>query len=160
MQHYLKVPIRSGLIKSPFRKDNNPTCGFYYSKKGRLYLHDFGTDEYFDVFEVVKRKYGLSFYKAMNKIIDEKDQFSTEIRSELDAPELEFIPGANNFSYFYTYGITDETLLKHGVSNARAIYVNESLTWRATEKNPIFVYSFPSGNFKLYRPLSVDKSKK
>lgn len=42
MEHYLGVPIKKGLLKSPLRNDNKPTCAFYRSKKsGRLIFKDF-----------------------------------------------------------------------------------------------------------------------
>lgn len=159
IEYYLKIPIRSGLYRSPFRKDRKPTCSFYYGKSGRLYFHDFATSEHFDVFEIVKRKYSLSFNKAVDKIISERDKFTTA-EVDLDKPNLEYIPGPDNFKYFNEFGISDATLNRYGVKNARAVYINETLSWRATEKNPIFVYKFATGNFKLYRPLSADKSKK
>lgn len=38
MEHYLGVPVKKGLLKSPLRQDNKPTCAFYRNKKEILYL--------------------------------------------------------------------------------------------------------------------------
>lgn len=127
MEYYLKTTIRSGLIRSPFRTDRNPTCGFYYSKTKRLYLHDFATNEHFDVFEIVKRKYGLSFPKAIDKILEDKDKF-IESKSIINETSLEYIPGPDNFKYFEKFGIQALTLRLYGVSNARAVYTDETLS--------------------------------
>ena len=29
MEHYLGIPVKKGLFKSPLRRDKNPTCAFY-----------------------------------------------------------------------------------------------------------------------------------
>ena len=29
MEHYLGIPVKKGLFKSPLRKDNHATCAFY-----------------------------------------------------------------------------------------------------------------------------------
>lgn len=160
MEYYLATKIDSRLIRSPFREDQKPTCGFYYGKTGRLYLHDFGTGEHFDAIEIVRRKFRLSFPKALDKIVDERHNFTTT-EVKLDDPKhIEYVAGNGDLSYFYQFGITDKTLKKFGVSTARAIYIDETLFWRATDKNPIFVYRFASGKIKLYRPLSTDSTKK
>ena len=36
MEHYLGIPVKKGLFKSPLRKDKNPTCSFYWNKNGDL----------------------------------------------------------------------------------------------------------------------------
>ena len=63
MEHYLNVPVKKGLFRSPLRDDKNPTCSFTYDKHGRLVLKDFSGDFYGDVFEVVRRVYNLSSYQ-------------------------------------------------------------------------------------------------
>lgn len=161
MQYYLGREITPKLIRSPFREDKHPTCGFYYGKTGRLYLHDFATDEHMDCIEIVKRKYKLSFPKAIDFILADADKFETEEKQDLNETKvLEYIPGNQDFTYFLKLGIKSSTLKKYGVYTARAIYIDEQLFWRATEKNPIFIYQFPSGTFKAYRPMSKDRENK
>lgn len=146
---------------NPFRDDTRPTCGYYYGKTGRLYLHDFGTDEHLDCIEIVKRKFKLGYIGALDKIIADREKFDVESIAELNAhAKLEYVIGNKNFDYFHKLGITEKTLKKYGVSTARALYIEEDLYWRSTEKNPIFIYQFPSGTFKAYRPLSKDSTKK
>lgn len=41
MEHYLGIPVRKGLFKSPLRQDNNPTCAFYRNASGDLIFKDF-----------------------------------------------------------------------------------------------------------------------
>lgn len=39
-EHFLEVKVEPGLFKSPFRKDNSPSCSFIRSRKGDLLLVD------------------------------------------------------------------------------------------------------------------------
>lgn len=160
MSYYLQTEVSSRLIRSPFRKDDKPTCGFYYGKTGKLYLHDFGTGEHFDVISVLQKKFNLSYYKAQLKLLEDENKFKTDVKTSIVKHHIEYIPGNNDRSYFYRYYITDNILDAYRVSTAKAVYVDEKLFWRSTEKNPIFVYTFPSGSFKLYKPLSPDPTKK
>ena len=41
MEHYLGIPVKKWLFKSPLRKDNTPTCAFFRDSAGRLVFKDF-----------------------------------------------------------------------------------------------------------------------
>lgn len=41
MEHYLGIPVKKGLFKSPLRVDSRPTCAFYRNKKAQLSLKIF-----------------------------------------------------------------------------------------------------------------------
>lgn len=41
MEHYLGIPVKKGIFRSPLRTDNNPTCSFDRDKYGRLVFKDF-----------------------------------------------------------------------------------------------------------------------
>lgn len=160
MSYFLGTEITSRLIRSPFRHDENPTCGFYYGRTGCLYLHDFATDEHFDCIEIVKKLYSLNYTKAVQLIFIESDKYGIAESKLHESKNIEYVAGKDDFSYFLKLGIKLETLKKYNVKTARALYIDEDLYWRATDKNPIFIYQFPSGRFKAYRPLSPDKKKK
>jgi hypothetical protein len=54
MSFYLGIPLNfTNLVKSPFRKDDNPTCGFHYNKYNRLRFRDFSGHFWGDCFDVV-----------------------------------------------------------------------------------------------------------
>ncbi len=162
MEFYLEEKITPKLIRSPFREDNSPTCGFYYGSTGRLYLHDFGTDEHMDCIEIVKKKYNFSYSRALDKIMEDSDKFKTADQVNLDHnKKLEYVLGdEQQLNYFDQYFIKKSTLLKYKVFPARTVYTDEAVSWRSTERNPIFVYLFESGRIKAYRPLSPDRSGK
>lgn len=72
MEHYLGVPVRKGLLKSPLRRDQRPTCAFYRSKKsGRLIFKDFSGDFSGDFVSVVMRVHNCSYGKALQIIAND-----------------------------------------------------------------------------------------
>lgn len=73
MEHYLGIHVKKGLVKSPLRKDNNPTCSFYRNKHGTLIFHDFSGHFSGDAFSVVMYKYNCDFYKALQIIANDFD---------------------------------------------------------------------------------------
>lgn len=62
--------------------------------------------------------------------------------------------------YWEQYGITKETLALYGVEFALEVYIGD-FTWDISEPdNPIFVYNFPSGRKKFYKPLTKNRKRK
>lgn len=53
---------------SVFRKDDNPSTGFYISSSGKLIYNDLATSEKLDCFSFVSKKFNLSYGKALLKI--------------------------------------------------------------------------------------------
>lgn len=156
------LKIGHKLIKSPFREDKKPTCSFYYSKSGRLYLHDFGTGQHIDCFEVVKLKFGISYNEAVKRIIDDQEHFvPNEVLTSSNTRKIEFIIGDyGSFEYYNRFHISNPTLLKYNVYPAKVIYQDEVIIARGSKLNPLFVYLSSSGNIKWYRPLAKDSTKK
>lgn len=152
----------SRLIRSPFREDKKPTCGFYYSKSGRLYLHDFGTEEHFDCIEIVKRKYDLSYSKALEKIIQDREHFSIMDPVKRDEVSIiEFTLGTQkSLKYFHEFSITNPTLEAYKVFPAKTVYKNSKVMARSTKDDPVFIYIMPSGRVKIYRPLTSNSENK
>ena len=44
MSTYYGVPIRTGLFKSKFRPDSNPTVCYYNNSTNKIIVKDFGSD--------------------------------------------------------------------------------------------------------------------
>ena len=160
MEYYLKIKIQKKLILSPFREDQKPTCGFYYNSNGILKLHDFATGEHFDIFDVVKKKYNITYYQALIRMNYEKDKFSNMDSNKLIKEEVVYtFTETTNFEYFDRYFITDRTLRRFKVRSVKTLYVNQNVSKRSNSNNPIFAYTFPSGKFKFYRPLTKGEDK-
>lgn len=115
-----------------------------------------------DCFEIVKLKFGLSYSEAIQRIIADQEHF-TENDSYIQEKDskMEFLLGdTKSLAYFHNFGITNETISKYKVFPAKTVYKNEEAIAKYRKDNPIFVYLYPSGRLKTYRPLSNDKTKK
>ena len=71
LQYYLNIPVKKGLFRSPFRKDKHPTCGFYTNKHGDIIFKDFSGQFYGNFIEVVKKKYNVGYYEALEIIAND-----------------------------------------------------------------------------------------
>ena len=89
MEHYLGIPVKKGLFKSPLRQDNHPTCAFYRSKNGDLIFKDFNGSFCGNAISVVMYKFNCTFYKALQIIAND---FGIIKRPELEVnkPKLEY----------------------------------------------------------------------
>lgn len=71
MEHYLGIPVRKGLFKSPLRSDSKPTCAYYRNKKGDLVFHDFRGCFHGNFISVVMYKFDCSYGKALSIIAND-----------------------------------------------------------------------------------------
>lgn len=72
LTHYLGLPVRKGLYKSPLRRDKRPTISFYRSKtNGRIMYKDFGNGFCGDFVSIVMYKFNCSYYKALQIIAND-----------------------------------------------------------------------------------------
>ncbi|MEG0773576.1 hypothetical protein [Clostridium sp.] len=72
MEHYLGAPVRKGLLKSPLRNDNKPTCAFFRNpKSGRLIFKDFAGFFIGDFMSVVMYKFSCTYSRALQIIAND-----------------------------------------------------------------------------------------
>lgn len=69
--HYFGEFSLTGRYPSKFRKDRNPSTGFYISKKGRITYNDFTNSEKMDCFAFVAKLHNISYGEAVRKIAAE-----------------------------------------------------------------------------------------
>ena len=176
MSKYLGIPIEKGKFSSPFRKDENPSCVFYYTKFGTLNFKDWATNETYNCFEIVSKIHNLGFKEALERInkdfklnlgsYEEPSSVLGQI-APLDLPdpkEIKYIKGKftkEDKAYWRQYGITLSTLEKFKVYKADFIYKDGKLFKRSTVSNPIYIYTdYEDGGFKIYRPHSPSRKNK
>jgi hypothetical protein len=151
------------LYKSPLREDKHPTAAFFYSERGTLYFNDFGIAKMYSVIDFVKAKLNLNYDQALSKMISDLPFMKGGEITVKEKEEVSYsftrLPIEEAMYYWDRYKIPKHIVAKYSFF-AKNIYKNEEYWARSTKSNPIFVYKFPSGNIKIYRPLSVDKSKK
>lgn len=163
MQWLTKLPIDlNKLYISPFRQDQNPTCSYWYSNNGTLYLHDFGTGKMYTPVKAAMALWNVDWKAANDRLVSkyaEINQVEVDIHKKQDVV-LDFVFDEYKGDYWQSFGITPATLKRFNVRYARTVYKNETVSARSTPNNPIFVYTFPSKRTKIYRPLTPEKAKK
>lgn len=162
-KYYLKVNIESKLIKSPFRDDKHPTCGFYYSKNNTLYLHDFATEEHVNAynllekFEKVKSKRSLQVVLTRNYNL--YNEVEVNIKKSARTSKIDYSTTRKKHPYYSYYHISEDIINKY-VTYVKNVYINELLWKSSTDEDPIFAYCFKSKAVKFYSPLTEDKTRK
>lgn len=158
-------------IRSPLRKENNPSFVVFNNSNGYLNFKDFGSGDKGGAIDMVMLMFKLGFKEAINKIYNdmfvETDYKHCEpesvIKESYHTNKKNIIIEKQNFTFidykfWSSFGISLKTLNKYNVISAKNIWVNETLKYEYTNSNPVFVYNF-NNNYKIYRPLSSKRFK-
>lgn len=177
MEHYLGIPVKKGLFKSPLRKDNHPTCAFYRDSAGRLIFKDFKGDFYGNFIEVVKFKYNVSYSKALAIIANDFG-----IRKNTNLPinkscikeytnnKLEYSEGSvirvkikdftdDELKWWGNYGISLNTLKKFFVFSIELVYLNNEIFSFSSSYKYQFGYYYPTKDDKQWWRIYYPKNK-
>lgn len=165
-RYYLgRDPDLPGLHTNPLRKDDNPGCGFFTNYVGALIFYDHATKEGYDIFRVMKDKYGLSFREAYFRI-DEDFGLGLFDGDPVEKLEVESIPSKrkliqvvqkrftkDELKFWKKFGISYETLQLFGVVSVKHVYVDKCLIQTSSNKQFIFAWFFKKTNhIKVYIP--------
>lgn len=166
MEHYLGIPVKKGLFKSPLRKDNTPTCSFYRDKAGRLIFKDFRGDFYGNFVEVVKFKYNVSYHKALaiiandfgillNPELEKHKSCIKEYTNNVLKPSEESIIKVkvkdfteDELNWWGSFGIGLTTLKKFFVFSCEIVFLNDQIYSYSTPTSFNFGYFYPSRDSK------------
>ena len=178
MQHYTGNDVTSKkLVTSCLRSDNHVTVGYYKSKSGILYMHDFATNEHLDCWNVVMRLYNCSFYKALNIIANDFGLSDTNvvptkinIIPEIKETESSIIQVQikdftdRELEWWKSFGISKKTLKKYHIFSVQHVFLNGELKFTSSEQCPIYGYYFGKDKnkkelWKIYFPLSKKDNK-
>jgi hypothetical protein len=125
---------------SIFRKDSNPSTGFYVNSSGRIIYNDLTTGEKLTSISFVMKLYDLPFVKAVEligidlEIIDNNGSLNTlkkkiynnekleRERSEIYIIPRDFTP--RDLGYFSSYNIRREQLEKNNVHSVKKMLIN------------------------------------
>ncbi len=177
--YYLSIDsISKKLIRSRFREDKNPTCGFYRNSKGDLYLHDFATGDFYNCFSLVMKLYNLNFHQALltiandfgikkntriqknpGNIIQNIKKYENNGMSKIQIEQKDFTK--EELHWWLQFGITVNTLKKFRVFSCRSVFLNDSLF--TIIKPPILAFGYYGGKFegkelwRIYYPLNKEK---
>ena len=167
MAHYLGIPVKSGLYRSPLREDHKPTCSFY--KGRRLYFKDFATGECLSFENVVMKKYGCNYHEALEIIAKDfgiikgsvpkvvsiqpifKEKKNTYIQIQAKSYTKE------ELVWWKSFGITKNTLIKYRVYSCKTVFLNGNIESVYTPKCPSYAYYFGKDKdrelWKIYYPF-------
>ena len=176
MQHYTGNDVTSKkLVTSCLRSDNHVTVGYYKSKSGILYMHDFATNEHLDCWNVVMRLYNCSFYKALNIIANDFGLSDTNvvptkinIIPEIKETESSIIQVQikdftdRELEWWKSFGINKKTLKKYHIFSVQHVFLNGELKFTSSEQCPIYGYYFGKDKnkkefWKIYFPMNKNK---
>ena len=157
-EHYLGVPVKKGLFKSPtiIRADANPTCSFYKDSKGNLKYKDFAGPA-FDFVGCVMYIYQCNYYHALRiiahdfGIIELKDtpknppkmEYTKTILSETTKSKIEVEIQdftEKELKWWNSYGISIYTLQKFKVFSIKSVFLNGNYFMSSSDSSPIYGY--------------------
>ena len=176
MFHYTNQDVNSKkLYKSILRNDNHVTVGYYKSKSGILYLHDFATNEHIDCWNLVMRLYNCTYYEALNIIAKDfnlinsnvvKKQAPKIVESLKETESAKIQVTIKNYTvkeleWWKQFGISIKTLKKFHVFSLEHVFLNGELKFTSSNKCPIYGYYFGKDKngiekWKIYFPLKTE----
>lgn len=157
--------FKVGMIyNSPFRKDNNPSFGCYYSRTTKqLMFKDHGTGDCGNVVKFVSLLTGLTNYSDILNNIVNKLKITDNMQlgsSKHYIPSKETIIGVvrQDFTkidtdYWSQFHISLNTLKKFNVSSIKYYLSNGIVKGIYKDTNPMYAYKVYN-HFKIYRPLA------
>lgn len=179
IQYYTGIEITSKkLFLSPFRADKKITCSLYKSKNGKLYIHDFATNEHTDCFQTVMKLYNCNYYQALeiiaedfglikrglfSKNVSEKPKIVSPLKeSETCKIQVQIKDFTKEeLNWWKQFGIDYKLLKKYHVYSLQHIFLNGRLSFSSAQNNPIFGYYFGKDKnnnelWKCYFPTRKD----
>ena len=78
LQFYFGVTTIPCKINAPYRMDNNPSVGVFFTSDHKLRYKDFGTNESGTVFHLIQKTFGLDVNQTIAKILSD---FKTPVNS-------------------------------------------------------------------------------
>ena len=157
-EHYLGVPVKKGLFRSPsvIRSDANPTCSFYKNKNNILMYKDFAGPT-FDFIGCVMYLFNCNYYNALRIIAHDfniipiadiprnppKIQYTNTVlektsKSRIEVELKEF--SEKELKWWEGFGVSKNTLKKFQVYSIKSIFLNGVYFSSSSESSPIYGY--------------------
>ncbi len=157
-EHYLGVPVKKGLFRSPsvIRSDANPTCSFYKNKNNILMYKDFAGPT-FDFIGCVMYLFNCNYYNALRIIAHDfniipmadiprnppKIQYTNIVleKTSISRIEVELKEfSEKELKWWEGFGVSRNTLKKFQVYSIKSIFLNGVYFSRSPESSPIYGY--------------------
>lgn len=149
LSYYTGLPVRKGTFKSPFRQDRHPSCGFFRSHTGRLYLVDYARPEYTaDFIKAAMFRYCLDYNEALNAIAQDfgiikihgirhavkpvqVQKFDTSSITDIRVAVTCF--NDRHMEFWSRFGISMETLKKYKVFPLSEVFIGNKVIYKSEE---------------------------
>lgn len=160
---------------SVFRKDKDPSCGFFIHKgTGALLYNDIAQGEKLNCIQFVMKLYDLKYYAAINKIaadfgliegekivsdewLKESDDFEEEIKREEVLIQFIHRPFTKeDLEYWAQYEITKQELEKENIFSVESLFLNkrEIKNFRNEVRFAYPIHQNGETKVKIYTPYS------
>lgn len=152
-------------IRSPLRKDNDPSFCIFMNRAGRLMYHDYSTGESGDIVKFVMQLTGLPYYTAIKKIARDLSlktvNLPTSVAREVRVQQRKIKVIIKEFSvqdliYWEQYGIRISNLKKYQVYAIDSVFLDNVLVSEYRKNQPIYGYFLGNG-WKIYKPFSTQR---
>ena len=179
LEHYLGIPVKKGLFKSPscIRTDNKPTCAFYKTNRGIVKYKDFHGPT-FDFIGAVMYLKNCSYSTALRIIANDFNIIKSE-KLEVNPPKISYTHtvldttekakiqvevkefSEKELKWWKSFGITKTTLLKFKVFSIKSVFLNGRYFTSSSDKTPIYGYygGVDSDGVELWRIYTPSKLK-
>jgi hypothetical protein len=150
---------------SPLRKDRYPTCNFFITRQGVLWLKDHSGHFAGNCFDLVMFMYNVEFYDALmliakdfrliDKNIDKIYQPKTFIKRVQEKAKIEIVRrNWNNYDkeFWKPFGLTSSDLHSFRVCPVQFIWLNGNLIYTYNANDPAYGYVFTKEDIKIYFP--------
>lgn len=169
------VPKANKLYKSPFRKEERPSCSFYIGKSGDLLLRDFGAGTSSSWMNIIMQTHNCSFGRAIRIAAEDlglvKASSPRQVCKLIEIPKVEssltnLQVQIKNFTkeeleWWRTFGINETTLDKYNVFSIQTTFINGVIHTFSNANFPIFGYYLGKSDdieiWKIYLPKNANK---
>jgi hypothetical protein len=128
---------------SKFRRDSNPSTGFYISKTGAIIYNDLRTGEKLNCFNFVRKLFNIPYKDALNriatdfglirgntkplaqKILDQTVKFDRELKKDTIIQIEPCAWNSTHLTYWKQYEVTKSELVREEVYPVKNLYLNK-----------------------------------
>lgn len=164
LSYYTGLPVRKGTFKSPFRQDRHPSCGFFRSHTGRLYLADYARPEYTaDFIQAAMFRYCLDYNEALKAIAQDfgiikkhgvrtivkpvlSEKFETSSITDIRVAITDF--NDRHLEFWNSFGITKDTLKRYKVFPLSEVFVNNKIIYNSS-RSEYMAFGYYHGSEKV-----------
>ena len=165
--HYLKVDVvLRKKFCSPLRKDSNPTCNFFITRNGVLWMKDHSGHFAGNCYDLVMFMFGVDFREALEiiakdfNLIEGNSNKTRVIRKQKKyvAEKVKIIVSPRGWSdrdleFWGQYKIQKPLLQYFKVVPVQCVWLNDELHYTHNITDVAYAYIFGEDDIKIYFPM-------